>query len=262
VAQAISLALDIFCWQALIAGIVSLAIAWSASRYLPTSVRDGFAFPAAAALGFFAGYALLPRDSAPLLPSQSRDFLPYLALIAAVASASAAGRRPFIRWTIFLITIALAASLLTPTWAIFGLTRPASIVVLIVYLLLLSLTLETVPPRLTGRIYVALLSISTAALAVVVGAYLSIKFAQLAAIAAASLAGCFAAACLASQFAPQQSSRGIIPLFVVLVGGLAYVSSIEPDPPLLGFLVVPLIPLSIWLASVVRAVPFAPGKNG
>jgi len=182
--------------------------------------------------------------------------------MAAVASASAAGRRPFIRWTIFLITIALAASLLTPTWAIFGLTRPASIVVLIVYLLLLSLTLETVPPRLTGRTYVALCFLSAAVLAIVVGAYLSIKFAQLAAIAAASLAGCFAAACLAPQSVSQQSIRGLTSVFVVLVGGLAYVSTVEPDPPLAGFLVIPLIPLSIWLASVVRAVPFAPGKNG
>ena len=257
-AQAIGLALDIFCWQALVAGIVSLTIAWSASRFLPTIARERFSLPAAAAIGLFAGYVLLPRDSAPLLPSQSRDFLPYLALIAAVASAFAAGRQPFIRWTIFLITIALAASLLTPAWPIIGLTRPASIVLLIIYFLLLSLLLESVPPRLTGRTYVALFSLSAAALAVVVGAYLSIKFAQLAAIAAASLAGCFVAACIA----PQQPTRSLISVFVVVVGGLAYVSSVEPDPPLAGFLVIPLIALSIWASLITLAFPFPSGQKG
>jgi hypothetical protein len=42
------------------------------------------------------------------------------------------------------------------------------------------------------------------------------------------------------------AARGSIPAFAVTVGGLAFVGTIEPDPPNLGFLAVPAVILLLW----------------
>ena len=113
------------------------------------------------------------------------------------------------------------------------------------YLFLLSVLLAALPDRLLESTAVGLLTVSAGATALLIAAGVSIKYGQVAALAAAALAGCFGASFYTANRAV--AIRGLIPVFVVLVGGLAFVGVIEPTPPLPIILVAPAAPLMLWL---------------
>jgi hypothetical protein len=78
----------IFGLPAIAAAAMALTTALVIPRVLPSALAQRAALPLAKAAAFFAGYALLPRDWAPLVPQHSWHWLPYLALAAAVAAAA------------------------------------------------------------------------------------------------------------------------------------------------------------------------------
>jgi hypothetical protein len=111
--------------------------------------------------------------------------------------------------------------------------------------------LDALPDRLLGRLFLVHLTLVAMAVAVLLAAAVSLKYGQIAGIAAAALAGCGAAAFLAKR---PPATRGLIPAFAVLVGGAAFVGCIEPQPPLARMLLAPAAPLVLW--------PFASGPLG
>jgi hypothetical protein len=239
------LALEIFGLAAIVSAAVSLFVAWLARRLLPASTQRA-TLPAALAIGFFAGYLALPRSWAALAPDQAWHWLPYLGFAAAIAGSMPT--RAWLRRLGVLCLAVLAGYFLAPDWPVFGLSRPGSVVIAALYFWLIAALLEALPSRLLGPAFVGLLALTATLSAVAIGAEVSLRFAQLGAIAAGGLAACWLGGFLNARPA-EPAIRGLIPLFAVLVGGIAFVGCVEPDPPAPGLLVLPFVPLiwSLWL---------------
>jgi hypothetical protein len=244
----LGLASDIFLGPGtLAAGVAALVLAAGCRRFLAAgqSERSGLAIALAAA--FFIGFLAMFASTEALLPEQAWQWLPYVGIAAATAAAL-----PFqhavIRWPVLIGLSIIVGGTLTPRWPIFGLGWPISIVVLIGYSLLVIALLELCSPRQGFRLRLGVLALDAAIVAAAVGAEVSIVYGQLAAVAAAGLAGCWA-----STFIPPKpaelSLRALTPVFSVLVGGVAFTACVEPEKPLLWLLVLPLLPLA--------ACPFA-----
>ena len=123
-AEALSLALDIFGLAAGAALITALVLAWAARRIMPPRRSGHFIGPCAAAIGFFAGYAIFPRDWAGFRPDHQQPWtwLPYLGLMAAIFAAAFPPSRRSQAWKFVLIVVGpIAAMYLTPNWPVFGL---------------------------------------------------------------------------------------------------------------------------------------------
>jgi hypothetical protein len=281
VAQAIGLLLDIFGLASLVALLASLAITAACRRgaRFAAQLRESpplrgakadsiglawtghFILPISVAIAYFLGYATLPRSWAALIPqeNQSWQWLPYLGLTAAIFAASFPHSPRWSAWKFTVVAVApIAGAALAPTWPIFGLGQQSLRVVVALYLLAVGLPLQHLPSRLVGNAFAALLCTTAIAIALASGMMVSTRLAQLAAIAAAALAGSW----IGFQFGrrPIESSfRSLIPVFAVLIGGVAWSACVEPDPPLAWVLILPLLPLLIWLTVILRRpqLPFA-----
>jgi hypothetical protein len=243
VLQAIGLVQDIFWPAALLSAAVALAAAWRLPRMLP----------AALAIGFAAGYLALPRSWAAIVPQQELHWLPYLGVAAAATALS--GYSPaqlrWPRWSAIIGLTIVAACLLTPSWPVFGATRPLSIAIATAYFLLIAAPLEQLPQRLLNQTFAGVLALAAAITAVAIGIQVSLRFAQLSALAAGGLAGCSLAGFLGTK--PTDSAiRSLIPIYTVLVGGIALLACVEPDPPATLLLALPFTPLLPSLGSIRR----------
>jgi hypothetical protein len=244
-------ALEIFGPAALLAAAVALAAIWLGQRILAAGVNQQQQPPisAAVAMGFAAGYLALPRSWAALVPGQEHHWLPYLGIAtAATASACHLSRNSWLRWPVFIALATLAAWVLTPSWPIFGVNRPLSVGIATIYFLLIALPLELLPSRLLGAAFLALLTLAAAIAAVAIGAQVSLRFAQLAAVTGGALAGCWVAQYLGAR-SSEKSIRGLIPVFAVLVGGVSFIACVEPDPHASFLLALPFTPLFAWLGA-------------
>jgi hypothetical protein len=85
---------------------------------------------------------------------------------------------------------------------------------------------------------------------VATGAAVAVRFGQLAAIAAGGLAGTWIAGLLSAKRG-DLPVLSVIPVFAVVVGGVAWIACVEPEPAMAGLLVIPLLPLGIWLMPLV-----------
>jgi hypothetical protein len=94
------------------------------------------------------------------------------------------------------------------------------------------------------------MSIPPAQLALATGAMVSVRLAQLAAIAAATFAGCSVVVVRRAGRSSGESAAGVVPVFAALAGGAAWTASVDPDPPQLMLLAFPLLPLVLWLAAL------------
>jgi hypothetical protein len=249
---ALGLALEIFGPAALVAGIISLLIAAVALRRLPAAANERWLLPAAVAIGYFTGYLALPRSWAALVPQQGQawQWLPYLGPLAAGCATIFPSQR-VVRWFVLAGVAIASGSLLTPTWPIFSLPWPWSIVCLSAYLFCLNSLFHLGLPRFRSHHLLGLLSLAAAITAVGIAAAWSTRLAQLAAIGATALFGCWLPVFLAAK-PTEQSSGGIIVVFAVLVGGAAFTACVDPEPPKWLLLLLPALPL---LAS-----PFARRK--
>jgi len=215
------------------------------ARFAPATLAERYALGAALAAGFAVGYWLL-ADWAPLVPEQHWHWLPYVGAAAVLAAIGLAeGVSLPERWLGFALLSLVAAWQLVPLWPDLSPPRTATVPLLAGYLLLITGLLTALPDRLVGRTFVALLTTSAAATAVLVGLGVSGKLGQVAAAAAAAAAGCFAAAFFLRN--RETPIRGLIPVYVVLAGGSAFAGTIEPLPPLPIILIAPAAPLVLWL---------------
>jgi hypothetical protein len=239
---------------------VALAVDWLC-RLLPARVAERIGLPGALAAGFFVGYLLLPEWAA-LLPKRHWQWLPWLVIAAAVVGWTSGrtapqngrtGGRFYVAWIAWCLLAAASGWLLTPTWATLWPPRMVTMPLLAAYLLALMFLLAALPERLVGRLFAGLLTAASLTTALLIAIAISLKTGQVAIVAAAALAGCFVAALIAANRAASKEShdigtRSLIPLFAILVGGLAFVGTIEPvRGPIPIILLAPAAPLVLWL---------------
>jgi hypothetical protein len=244
--------------------IVATAMVWLGRRLLPAESVINYIEPHALAAAFLLSYILLP-DWAELAPQRHWHYLPYLGVLAAIASTNASSRIAFkpLAWLLYLALALCASVVLVPTWTNLEPSRPISITLLTAYLTLLMVLLDALPDRLLGPRASALLAAAALALAILLLVEFSIKFGQLGLITAAGLAGVWTATAWHWRLASASgSARGLVPVFAVLLGGLAYVGCIDPQPPQAALLAIPAAPLALWLCAVgplsrLRGIPAA-----
>lgn len=241
-----------FLIRALVTGIgapgAAAAMAlWIVRRALPAGAAVRYAGGIAFVAGFCAGYALL-REGPPWIPERHWHWLPWLAIGTAMLGAVslAAGVARLERWLLVLMSAVVAAWLLVPKWAGLDPPRLKMIPLLCGYLLLLVAALDDLPERIPGRTFAASLAVAAASVAAVIAYETSITQAQVAGMAAGALAG------IALAFGRRAGAlelRGMIPAYVVVVGGMAYVGAIGPREPIYALLSVPAAPLALWLSA-------------
>ena len=257
--SAISLLFDIFGLPALIALVVAGITTWLNLRFVRSDRARRSTLPIAAVFAFWAGYLLLPRSFAALGPQEGRSWtwMPYIGLITAVLAASLP-RSP--RWYIWipisLVTAALTAYLLAPTWPVYGFNRIPLVIFLTLYLLAIDVPLQGLPDRCRhAHFLVGLVGGICVLNSLAIGAMISANFAKLSALAAGTFMGTWLTLYLSSKgrsvaFGP------LLALFAPLAGGIAWIACVELDPqPWL--LVTPLLSLCAWLL-VWQPAPFGP----
>jgi len=259
----LSLGLEIFGLAAVAAFVASLALAWTVRRIMPASASGYFIVPCAVAIGFVAGYAVLPREWAGFIPEENQrwQWLPYGGLMAALFAVGCPPGPRSQAWRFAVIAAApIAAFYLTPKWPVFGLAQQKLRWIMAVYLLLVGVPLQYLPARLLDQGLLALMTAAAALTAVATGAMVSSKLAQLAAIAAGGLAGNWVAGLLSAKRGglPGQS---VVPVYAVLVGGIAWIACVEPDPAQACLLVIPLGPVVLWIVPLL-SITRGPDRSG
>lgn len=218
--------------------------------------------PFAIALAFVAGYAVLPRDFAGFVPEpgQPWKWLPYLAVLsAAIPSALSAFDKPWAAGLALFATMPIIAICLKPNWPVWSLEPPTSRWLLLAYLLLVGLPLALLPPKRLQRGMLLVLAVTATVLALATGALISTRFAQLAAIASCSFLG----AGIATRLVPSvraATCQPAIPLYCTLVAGTAWIASVDPDPPAVTPLLIPVLPLCLWVLAA-RDAWFSPAND-
>ncbi len=235
---------------------VAIVTALGCWRCLPESIARRYAAAAAVAAAFFVGYAMLP-SWAELAPTRHWQWLPYLGVMAMILGpiGLADGVSKVERFMLHLLLAITAAWLLVPTWT--SLQPPRSTYVPLVsgYLFLLTVLLEPLPGRISGKLFCILLSLAALATALTIAAFISLRYGRVSAVAGTAVVGC----CVATFFQKDQlTMRGVMPIYAVLIGGLAFVGFVEPETPLFGVLVMPAAPLTLW---VVGWLPFLKSKE-
>jgi hypothetical protein len=255
VAAAFGLALEIFGVAAAASLVVSLVVAIAVRLVAGRREVGRFVFPIAAALGFAAGYSLLPRDFAVWQPESSRPWtwLPYGAAVAAlIAVGFQCIPAPRVRMLADVPLAIVAAFCLTPTWEVAGMKPVFMSCVLLGYLLLVGAGFTLLAGKLPPRVVVGAMALAGLLLAIAAGVMVSTRFAQLAAISGAGLGGACAAGCFRGK-ADEMSAVGVVPVYVILVGGVAWIACVEPDPPQWALLLVPLLPFAFGPIAMVAS---------
>lgn len=238
-------AIELFGYGGLVPALTSLVAALLGRRLLPASASERYAAAVALVAGFAVGYALLPAWAAPL-PTRYWHWLPYLGGAAMIVGpvGQAVGVSRLERGLVQLLFALVAAWLLVPTWADLQPSRPVWIALLTAYLFLLAALLEPLAKPICERRVLAFLTLAATSSAIMVAVFVSLKFGRVAGVAAASVAGCWAAQSVARG---QLGTPGFLPAYSALVGGSAFTGAINPAPPNAALLLVPAGPIALWL---------------
>ena len=229
-------------------GIVPITIAVAAmylcGRWLPPAASDRYAAAVACGIAFFVGYALLP-SWAELWPTRHWQWLPYLAGAAMIIGPAALAKGVFApeRVLLLLMLALIAAWLLVPKWSRIEAQYVQNVVGVTAGFVLLSTLLDPLPKRMPPAFFVGILAVVTVCLSLALASSLSLKYGQVASIAAASLAGCSVGHVFLKN---EIAARGLVPVFTLVVGGCAFVGFIGHDPPETLMLLLPLAPLALW----------------
>jgi hypothetical protein len=249
-----NLATELLVIGVVVPGTIAAAAAWAAQRLSAAPWVQLYALPAAVAVAYAVSYALLPEWAA-LQPERHWQWLPYLAPAAAVIGPACVtpGRPAWLRSLVFTALAVGAAYVLVPDWPDLQPARRVSVALIAVYLSSLMLAGESIASRLSALWLLGLLAISSIVLTVVLAIDV-FRYGQLAAMAAAALAGCLLMMAI-SRGSARLDVRGLVPIYALLVGGAAYVGCVEPQPPLWWLLLIPAIPLAIG-ALVLHFTPY------
>jgi hypothetical protein len=226
---------------------VALALVYLIGRLSPALLFDRFAMAAALAVAFFVGWVLLPDGWTPLKPQRPWHWLPYLGLLAAVLGAIGYTQSAWSpqRLATNVVAATVAAWLLAPNWPDLEPPRYVYILLLGGYQFALMTLLDALPDRLLGRLYPFLLFAATSTTAIVIALPRVLTLGQITGIATASLFGCIAAGMFVFR---DRVTRGLTPVYAILVGGIGFWGSIDPEPAY-SILLAPLAPLMLWLCA-------------
>lgn len=232
----------------LIPAITAIAVAVVFCKYLPAAAAR-YALAAAAAIGLLVGSFLYP-DRLPLVPERHWHWMPYLGALA-VWLGSVPTRLPWwLRWLGYAGLAAIAGAQLVPGYADL---KPAWYVLtplLAVYLFAITCLLSLLPEQLRGRLFIALLACTAAATSVLVCIEVSLRVGLFSLRIPAALASCAIVSWWlysTKKSILRDAVLALIPVFVVLVGGIAFVGAIELSPPRWLLLFAPAAPLMLWL---------------
>jgi hypothetical protein len=232
----------------LIPAVTAIAMAVLLLKYLPPAAAR-YAFAAATAVGFLVGSFTYP-DRLPLVPERHWHWLPYLGLLA-VWLGSVPERLPWwLRRLGYAGIAAIAGALLVPGYADL---KPAWYVLtplLAVYFFALICLLTLLPAQLRGRLFIGLLALTAAATSVLVTSEVSLRMGLFSLRIPVAIASCW----LVSWWFrfPKLSMLhaavlALIPVFVILVGGMAFGATISLTEPRWLLLLAPAAPLMLWL---------------
>jgi hypothetical protein len=215
---------------------------------LSPEAGERYSASVAFAAAYVAGYLLV----AAWAPDRHWQWTFYLVLIVAVVGPVAAARGLAVgeRWILYLLLALVSAWLLVPNWPNLVPPRTVWVAVLTLYLFVLTALLAPLARRIPSATFVGSLAISSICVSILVTAFISINYGELAGIAAAGLVGCW----VASFFWWQRSALGVELAYSVIVGGLAFIGCVEPLQPYLGLLVAPAAPLALWCGDLLPAL--------
>lgn len=208
------------------------------------------------AAGFVAGVWLLKLS--PLRPTAHWHYLPYIAMVAAIAAIVGGAWGPFARSVTAAVVLGATAYLLVPTWDDLKPTRMVLIVGWAVAAFGLDTLTSALPSRHSPKV-IAAIGIATAfgvaSLMLMAG---SLRFAQFGGCMAAVFCGLALSRWRLSRskesaISAQPSSWPEISLiFVCLAAGVTLVGQLNSfsDVPLLCYVLVPLAPLGLWVSAV------------
>lgn len=203
------------------------------------------------ALAFFVGYALMPDGS--MKPARHWHWLAYAGLLAGFLAALSTHLSGVIRGVALVCFAGIAAWLLVPTWDSLVPPRQLMIPCFAAYLLLLAVTTERGCSAGPGPLSIALLGAAAAVCAAAIAKEISLTYGQLATVAASALAGLW----LYRIWIPTEKeaesaleSQGLGLVYATLVGGAAFVGTIEPEPPMYGLLLLPGATIGLLAGSM------------
>jgi hypothetical protein len=257
---AISMFIEIGVYGGAIPFAVALALVYLTRRFAPPHVFERFAMAAALAVAFFVGWVLLPEGWTPLKPARQWHWLPYIGLLAAALGGAANQTTPFadsgraaqrilswaLRFTANVLTAGVAAWMLAPNWPDLEPPRYVYILLLGGGLFALMTLLDALPARILGPQFPFVLFAAASATAIFIAEPVSLQYGQVAGITSAALLGCTMSTALGIKGA---ALRGLSPVYAVLVVGIAFTGSIEPEPPIYAILFAPLAPLMLWICA-------------
>jgi hypothetical protein len=252
-------AIQIAIYSGLIPAVTALVVYFALGWLLPAATVKRYALGAALALGVFVGFAVSPTTKT-ILPTQFWEWIAFLGLLAAFVSGLvlAEGISRTERWIAYLLVAVAAAWVTVPTWERLADVRLSHVVALTAGIFLLTVLLEPLADRLSGRCFPFWLMFAAAVTSIAIMSEWSEMIGRSAALAAGALAGCGVAGLLAKSTV---SLRSLTLPYSVVVGCYAYVGFVYPQPPLTPILFLPLAPLAVWICARGRFQQFA-GTRG
>ncbi|MFO1095960.1 MAG: hypothetical protein U0992_22035 [Planctomycetaceae bacterium] len=227
---------------------IALGVYWLASRLLPAAAASRDPIALALVSGFVVGYYLL-HGSAAVVPSRHWHWLPWLGLAAGVTGCLAIHAGKVVWWLLMLATCGAAAWFLVPTWASLEPPRVVWLIELAAIFCMLIGQTERLPSRSGGRLVVFLLGLTAAVMAATIAASVSLTYGQIAGLAACALGGVWTGMWLTGRD-DELATRAAVPAALILIGGIAFVGCIEPEPPNYGLLLLPGAPLGLSLCQI------------
>lgn len=240
---------------AAVAAVIGLLSAMCLSREYSRSIAVNWAI----AIAFFVGIRLL--NLSPWKPASHWHWLPYIGLACAFLSPLTVHRNVFIRCASAWIVTYAAAFLLVPDWDDLPASRTTTIFVLAAAEFVLWILLTALVTKSDSRILFPVLSASLIGAAAILSLAGSLRFGQIGGCLAAGFLG-FAIVQFLNHKA--ESSPDVTLPFVVIgcgvlsVGYLNLDSSSDTSVPAICFLLPPLAPVSVWLASTVKPLAALP----
>jgi hypothetical protein len=213
----------------------------------PSDVARRYRCGVSFAVGAFVGFVLLPSTST-LAPGQFYEWVLYIAILGAFVAGltRADGVTRGERWTAIYVFAPIAAWLIVPQWPSAVPAWQIQWAGVSLAIMLLTALLYPLPQMLSGRSLPWWLMLVLAATSVILFDQ-SETFGMLAALATGALAGCAVAALFARELPDWRSL--VLPYVIVLVG-YAYTGAVYPTEPKWLMLLLPLVPLALWICSV------------
>jgi hypothetical protein len=229
---------------ALAAFVLFLLISWLWPSDVARRYRCGVAF----ALGAFISFVLLPSTQT-LAPGQFYDWILYLGILAAFLSGltRAEGVTRGERWTVVYVFAPVAAWIIVPQEFQPVPTWPIQFAGISLAIMLLTAIVNPLPQLLPGRAFPWWIMLVMATVSLLLFDQQGETFGRMAALPAGAFAGCGVAALFARQ---PVDWRSIVLPFVVFAVGYANLGAVYPTEPNWWFLLIPFVPLTLWICSV------------